>query len=227
MDDFHSNGWTKDLNDFDKLLARIRNSPPISPAVVNKTNVFDLSPPVSAAQSPTDTPPTGSAVPKLLPSLPMEESHLGLSPTAQPFFPRSPVKYRVITNRPDSMIDDFTLLRASPSLGVRRPIPTPSYDITRLETSPRQYGYRRRPRPRCAFCHNNNETEVVYTSHTLRDRLGRISCPVLAAYVCPLCGATGFGAHTIKYCPLNCGEGTDVKALQTSRTSAGLRKRRF
>ena len=38
----------------------------------------------------------------------------------------------------------------------------------------------------------------------LQDNDGRVICPVLRAYVCPLCGSTGDFAHTLKYCPKNC-----------------------
>jgi protein nanos 1 len=55
----------------------------------------------------------------------------------------------------------------------------------------------------CVFCRNNGETESFYTSHYLKDADGKVTCPVLRAYTCPLCGANGDAAHTIKYCPEN------------------------
>ena len=55
----------------------------------------------------------------------------------------------------------------------------------------------------CVFCRNNGESESFYTSHYLKDADGKVTCPVLRAYTCPLCGANGDGAHTIKYCPEN------------------------
>ena len=55
----------------------------------------------------------------------------------------------------------------------------------------------------CVFCRNNGETESFYTSHYLKDADGKVTCPVLRAYTCPLCGANGDLAHTIKYCPEN------------------------
>lgn len=55
----------------------------------------------------------------------------------------------------------------------------------------------------CVFCRNNGESESFYTSHYLKDADGKVTCPVLRAYTCPLCGANGDSAHTIKYCPEN------------------------
>ena len=55
----------------------------------------------------------------------------------------------------------------------------------------------------CVFCRNNGEDESVYTSHALKAPDGRVTCPVLRAYTCPLCHASGDDAHTIKYCPTN------------------------
>lgn len=55
----------------------------------------------------------------------------------------------------------------------------------------------------CVFCRNNGESESFYTSHYLKDADGKVTCPVLRAYTCPLCGANGDAAHTIKYCPEN------------------------
>ncbi|XP_069354261.1 nanos homolog 2-like [Maniola hyperantus] len=54
----------------------------------------------------------------------------------------------------------------------------------------------------CRFCKNNGEDEKKYSSHTLKDGSGRVLCPVLRAFRCVRCGATGDRAHTIKYCPM-------------------------
>ncbi|XP_011185915.1 protein nanos [Zeugodacus cucurbitae] len=53
----------------------------------------------------------------------------------------------------------------------------------------------------CVFCENNNEPEAVVKSHAVRDSLGRVLCPKLRTYICPICRASGDKAHTVKYCP--------------------------
>lgn len=75
-----------------------------------------------------------------------------------------------------------------------RPLPPSLLVPTQLPT--------RKPQV-CVFCRNNGESESFYTSHYLKDADGKVTCPVLRAYTCPLCGANGDSAHTIKYCPEN------------------------
>lgn len=55
----------------------------------------------------------------------------------------------------------------------------------------------------CVFCRNNGESKKVYSSHVLKDVKGNTVCPILRAYTCPLCKASGDESHTIKYCPKN------------------------
>jgi hypothetical protein len=56
----------------------------------------------------------------------------------------------------------------------------------------------------CAFCISNGEEEHVYRSHILKDADGRVVCPVLYMYNCPICrNGGGPRAHTVRYCPLN------------------------
>lgn len=55
----------------------------------------------------------------------------------------------------------------------------------------------------CVFCRNNGEPLSIYGSHVVKDTFGRVTCPILRRYTCPICRSSGDDAHTIKYCPLN------------------------
>lgn len=53
----------------------------------------------------------------------------------------------------------------------------------------------------CVFCKKNGERNLVVYSHNIKDEEGRVTCPVLRNYICPLCGISGDNAHTQSYCP--------------------------
>ncbi|XP_023242377.1 nanos homolog 1-like [Centruroides sculpturatus] len=79
----------------------------------------------------------------------------------------------------------------------------------------------------CGFCKNNGEDAQYYRSHCLRDERGKVLCPVLRAYKCPICNNEGGDlAHTIGYCPMNKSPEKIpvVISLKTQRTSAGKKK---
>ncbi|KAG7266132.1 hypothetical protein CRUP_016380 [Coryphaenoides rupestris] len=73
----------------------------------------------------------------------------------------------------------------------------------------------------CVFCRNNGAPEEVFASHVLKAADGRVLCPVLRAYTCPLCGANGDHAHTIKYCPLSRDQQPSHRAAKGPRTGRG------
>ncbi|XP_041827781.1 nanos homolog 1-like [Melanotaenia boesemani] len=76
-------------------------------------------------------------------------------------------------------------------------------DLLSLERR-RKQTQRCKPEPKvCVFCRNNGAPEEVYGTHILKTADGRVVCPILRAYTCPLCSANGDNAHTIKYCPLS------------------------
>ncbi|XP_014674797.1 PREDICTED: uncharacterized protein LOC106814927 [Priapulus caudatus] len=76
----------------------------------------------------------------------------------------------------------------------------------------------------CVFCKKNGECEDYYQNHQLKDGSGRVTCPVLRRYTCPLCGANGDKAHTIKYCPRGSGSaGSTIAAVKSGRNSSGRR----
>ena len=54
----------------------------------------------------------------------------------------------------------------------------------------------------CTFCKSNGETKEIYLSHSLKNSVNKIICPILLKYTCVECGASGADTHTIKYCPV-------------------------
>ncbi|XP_067875307.1 nanos homolog 2-like [Heterodontus francisci] len=76
----------------------------------------------------------------------------------------------------------------------------------------------------CTFCKHNGESRKVYSSHVLKADSGKVLCPILRNYVCPLCKATGDAAHTLKYCGFN----PEKQSLyrNNGRNSVGKKSRR-
>ena len=51
--------------------------------------------------------------------------------------------------------------------------------------------------PNCKVCRDAGKSEQEYSSHWVRDKVGRVTCPTLLSQKCRNCGKSG---HTIKYC---------------------------
>ncbi|XP_028290907.1 nanos homolog 2 [Gouania willdenowi] len=63
----------------------------------------------------------------------------------------------------------------------------------------------------CRFCKQNGETPSVFRSHRLKTDQGKVICPILCSFTCPICGATGDSAHTRRYCPKAQRQQTGIK----------------
>ncbi|CAF1040607.1 unnamed protein product [Rotaria sp. Silwood1] len=95
------------------------------------------------------------------------------------------------------------ILAANTNNNNNRPLRSEKIDIEIIKHLIREARWKRRcgmKKEVCVFCRNNGENELIYTSHSLKDSVGNVTCPILRAYQCPICGATGAQAHTIKYC---------------------------
>lgn len=95
------------------------------------------------------------------------------------------------------------------------------------ETTPRRKKNKKPLPTECVFCKNNGEEETYYREHLLKYADGRVMCPVLRAYTCPICGASGDDAHTIKYCSKStktAGALATVNAFKLLRNSMGKRR---
>ncbi|CAF2404231.1 unnamed protein product [Rotaria sp. Silwood2] len=92
---------------------------------------------------------------------------------------------------------------AANTMNNNRPLRSEKIDIEVIKHLIREANWKRQcgmKKEVCVFCRNNGENELIYSSHSLKDSIGNVTCPILRAYQCPICGATGSQAHTIKYC---------------------------
>lgn len=80
----------------------------------------------------------------------------------------------------------------------------------------------------CVFCKNNGADEILYKSHTVKDLKGRVLCPKLRLYKCPICGADGDQSHTVRYCPKKpIVTMEDLKKQDASKKTNGYASTRF
>uniref|UniRef100_A0A8C7UT89 Nanos homolog 1 n=1 Tax=Oncorhynchus mykiss TaxID=8022 RepID=A0A8C7UT89_ONCMY len=101
------------------------------------------------------------------------------------------------------------------------------FDLFGVERKMRKPTSRNKQEPKiCVFCRNNGAPEEVYGSHVLKTPDGRVVCPILRAYTCPLCSANGDNAHTIKYCPLSKDQPAQ-RPLKGGRAVGGKRMKIF
>uniref|UniRef100_A0A3Q4AKX9 Nanos-type domain-containing protein n=1 Tax=Mola mola TaxID=94237 RepID=A0A3Q4AKX9_MOLML len=101
------------------------------------------------------------------------------------------------------------------------------FDLFGMERKMRKPASRGKQEPKiCVFCRNNGAPEEVYGSHVLKTPDGRVVCPILRAYTCPLCSANGDNAHTIKYCPLSKDQPSQ-RPLKGGRAVGGKRMKIF
>ncbi|XP_075773273.1 nanos homolog 3 [Pelodiscus sinensis] len=77
----------------------------------------------------------------------------------------------------------------------------------------------------CVFCKHNGESRNIYTAHNLKDKKGRVECPILRNYICPQCGATQDKAHTKRFCPLTQKGYTSVYNCSSRNSMGKLVKR--
>jgi hypothetical protein len=56
--------------------------------------------------------------------------------------------------------------------------------------------------PNCKVCRDAGKSEQECSSHWVRDKVGRVTCPTLLSQKCRNCGKNG---HTIKYCKARTG----------------------
>ena len=50
----------------------------------------------------------------------------------------------------------------------------------------------------CKICFDSNQSELIYTSHNIKDKKGTVTCPTLKRHICCYCKTMG---HYKKYCP--------------------------
>ena len=132
-------------------------------------------------------PQRAPSAPLVFPSAPIREFSTSFTAT---YFPNPPQMSRPTVEAPHTAVPAAGPARIDYSLSVQRQRAAMNSDRYRKVRF-------------CVFCQSSKQPEHIYRSHILKDTEGRVVCPYLRSYTCPLCSANGDNAHTIKYCPLN------------------------
>lgn len=143
-----------------------------------------------------------------LPEVAVNAVCISLIPEYHLDYARSIEIYDFCTNGLEQELDEYDIyqmkLRSSPTRPIDKQIKPDLKRGTSIyyRNMTCRDGFTSKPRC-CVFCKNNGETLSVYGSHVLKDECGRVTCPILRRYTCPICGCSGDMAHTLKYCPMN------------------------
>ena len=200
FDDFRSNGVDAELDDFDRIIHRLRSEDG-SPTPQQASS--------SSGQSSQSASPASSSPPTIT------QANMAVLEILRERERRAAAAAALLAQQQAQLQQAAHQLTNTPS--VLPPLPPVTTTTTAGLSPPGGRGGVRRARHGsggsggsstgsnqtvCVFCRNNGEPVHVYTAHFLKDQTGRVTCPILRAYKCPYCRASGDNAHTKTYCPL-------------------------
>lgn len=85
----------------------------------------------------------------------------------------------------------------------------------------RRYQKTQTPVRSCKVCKDANLPESRYTSHSVKDANGRVTCPTLLSQTCKHCFKTG---HTVKFCLKAKAVGGDIFAFSEKEAARRAKK---